>query len=360
MITTSLHGFILLSINLMFSKNFMSSKLLWNECLVAKLLLCKLRISHHVSCPHAHQQNGSAERKHRHIVEVGLALLAQASMPLKFWDEAFLTASYLINRTPSKVIKFETPIEKLLNQKPNYQFLRVFGCACWPNLRPYNNHKLQFRSKQCVFLGYSHLYKGFKCLDASTDRVYISRDVVFDGNVFPFSTLHSNAGARLRSEISLLPSFLVPHSTDQGGEHGVDHMLNAPAELPDEFFEANAEESAEESNAGSAGTGGDVHGANTDEESSPGSSSAQPEQSASGTEAVLSPAHSASRLDQTADAQVTYTSADRVQFPDDEAAGHGSGHGSDAGNDTAQADVMGQYRLDIMLLPDRKLDYKVV
>lgn len=41
-------------------------------------------ISHHVSYPHAHQQNGSAERKHRHIVEVGLTLLAHASMPIKF------------------------------------------------------------------------------------------------------------------------------------------------------------------------------------------------------------------------------------------------------------------------------------
>ena len=56
----------------------------------------KVGIVHHVSCPHAHQQNGSAERKHRHIVEVGLAILANASMPLKFWDEAFLTATYLI------------------------------------------------------------------------------------------------------------------------------------------------------------------------------------------------------------------------------------------------------------------------
>ena len=64
----------------------------------------QLGISHHVACPHAHQQNGSAERKHRHVVEVGLALLANASMPLKFWDEAFLTATHLINLLPSKVI----------------------------------------------------------------------------------------------------------------------------------------------------------------------------------------------------------------------------------------------------------------
>jgi histone deacetylase 1/2 len=49
----------------------------------------RLGIAHHVSCPYAHQQNGSAERKHRHIVEVGLSILAHASMPLKFWDEAF-------------------------------------------------------------------------------------------------------------------------------------------------------------------------------------------------------------------------------------------------------------------------------
>jgi hypothetical protein len=47
-------------------------------------------IEHHVSCPYAHQQNGSAERKHRHIIEVGLTLLAHSSMPLKFWDEPLL------------------------------------------------------------------------------------------------------------------------------------------------------------------------------------------------------------------------------------------------------------------------------
>jgi histone deacetylase 1/2 len=36
----------------------------------------KIGVSHRVSCPHTHQQNGSAERKHRHIIETGLTLLA--------------------------------------------------------------------------------------------------------------------------------------------------------------------------------------------------------------------------------------------------------------------------------------------
>jgi len=60
-----------------------------------------------------------------------------------------------------------------------------------------------------VFLGYSNLHKGFKCLDAKEGRVYISRDVVFDETIFPFASMHPNAGARLRSEILLLPENLV-------------------------------------------------------------------------------------------------------------------------------------------------------
>lgn len=170
--------------------------------------------THHVSCPHAHQQNGSAERKHRYLVEVALSLLAHAAMPLKFWDEAILTAAYLINRLPSRVINQDTPISCLFSIEPDYKSLRVFGCACWPNLRPYNTRKLAVRSKRCVFLGYSSLHKGFKCLEINTGRVYISRDVVFDETVFPFAHLHPNTGAQLRSAISLLPESLLPMARD--------------------------------------------------------------------------------------------------------------------------------------------------
>jgi hypothetical protein len=88
---------------------------------------------------------------------------------------------------PSKVIGHDTPIHKLFGTNPDYTKLCVFGCACWSNLRPYNPKKLNFRIKQCTFLGYSSAHKGYNCFDHTIGRIYISRDVVFDEHVFSFA-----------------------------------------------------------------------------------------------------------------------------------------------------------------------------
>jgi hypothetical protein len=165
-----------------------------------------LRVGCH-TCPYTHQQNDAVERKHRHVVEMGLTLLAHASMPLKYWDEALLAATYLINRTPTKLLSYDTPLHKLLGTTLDYSNFRVFGYACWPNLRPYNSHKLQLHSTRCVLLGYSNMHKGFKCLDIPTDHIYISHDVIFDESVFPFASLNSHTGARYTSDVLLVPSF---------------------------------------------------------------------------------------------------------------------------------------------------------
>jgi hypothetical protein len=50
------------------------------------------------------------------------------------------------------------------------------------------------------------MHKGFKCLDVSKGRIYISRDVIFDESVFPFASLNPNAGARYHSDVLLVPS----------------------------------------------------------------------------------------------------------------------------------------------------------
>jgi hypothetical protein len=89
-------------------------------------------ISHLVSCPHTHQQNGVAEHKHRHIVEMDLALLANAPMSLKYWDQAFLTATHLINRTPTKLLDYDTPLHCLLGATPTIQPFVYLGVPAGP------------------------------------------------------------------------------------------------------------------------------------------------------------------------------------------------------------------------------------
>jgi len=60
-------------------------------------------IIHHSSCVDTPQQNGVAERKNRHLLEVARALMFSMNVPKRFWGEAILTASYLINRMPSNI-----------------------------------------------------------------------------------------------------------------------------------------------------------------------------------------------------------------------------------------------------------------
>lgn len=138
------------------------------------------------SCPHTPEQNGCAERKHRHITETGRANLFHASVPSKYWDHAFATAVYTINRLPTPNLNHMSPYQKIFGRQPDYNFLKIFGCSCFPWLKPYTSNKLEPRSTKCVFLGYSLLHKGYKCLSLSTHKLFYSRHVLFDEQDFPF------------------------------------------------------------------------------------------------------------------------------------------------------------------------------
>lgn len=52
-----------------------------NTSLVFKKFLELKGIVHLVSCPHTHQQNEIAKRKHRHIIEIAITLLSTSSLP---------------------------------------------------------------------------------------------------------------------------------------------------------------------------------------------------------------------------------------------------------------------------------------
>lgn len=62
--------------------------------------LAKNGIVHQTSCPYSPRQNGTTERKNRHLLEVIRALMLSMNVPSHFWGDALLSSSYLINRMP--------------------------------------------------------------------------------------------------------------------------------------------------------------------------------------------------------------------------------------------------------------------
>ena len=132
-------------------------------------------------------------------------------MPLSYWDEAVATATHIINRIPPSSLQRPSPFEVLFHKFPSYMSFRVFGCACYPFLRPYNKNKFDYHSSECVFLGYSSHHKGYRCL-ATNGRIYISKDVVFNETKFPFKEQGSTSSPPPPSSSKYYPlTVLHPH-----------------------------------------------------------------------------------------------------------------------------------------------------
>jgi hypothetical protein len=158
------------------------------------------QIHFHISCPYTPQQNELVERRHKYITELSLATMIHAGIQIQYWTDIFESVTFIINRIPSSPLIFVTPFHVLFNKVPDYQFFRVLGCICYPYTRPYSPHKLSPRSKPCVFVGYSSIYKGYKCLDLNTNIIYISRHVIFDENLFPFKDSSPTTSGTVASE----------------------------------------------------------------------------------------------------------------------------------------------------------------
>ncbi|XP_048628721.1 uncharacterized protein LOC125599498 [Brassica napus] len=94
-------------------------------------------------------------------------------------DNGVVSACYLINRTPTKVLRDLSPFEVLNKARPQIQHLRVFGCTCYVLVPGELRKKLDAKSTKAMFIGYSITQKGYKCYDPITGRVLVSRDVKF-------------------------------------------------------------------------------------------------------------------------------------------------------------------------------------
>ena len=146
------------------------------------------------------------EIKHRHIVKTAHSLLLSAFVPIEPWGEVVLTAVSLINTISYSHSSGFSHFEKLYGYVLDYSSFRVFGCTCFI-LHPHaERSKFSSRSTICVFLGYDKGKKRYHCFDPITQKLYVSRHVVFLEHI-PFFSIPSTTHNLTRPDIIRIDPF---------------------------------------------------------------------------------------------------------------------------------------------------------
>ena len=104
-------------------------------------------------------------------------------VPPQYWFDVMSTVIHLLNRLPSKVLNFKTPLQVLASHVSLLITLmfppRVFGCVAYVHLHKNQRTTLDMCARCYLFLGYSVHQKGYRCYDPSTRRTYVTMDVTF-------------------------------------------------------------------------------------------------------------------------------------------------------------------------------------
>jgi len=106
-------------------------------------------------------------------------MVKSQALPHTFWLEAIMCASYVLNRCPTKALKFVTPYESWHGRKLSVPHLRVFGCLAYALVPAQHRRKLDDKVIKCIFVGYSAESKGYRLYHPQSKHILVSWDVVF-------------------------------------------------------------------------------------------------------------------------------------------------------------------------------------
>jgi len=129
--------------------------------------------------PCAHWQLGRIERLWRTLTDGAKALLLYASLPERFWGQAFLTMIYIRNRCWSSGSN-GIPLELVTGKRPNLSYLRVFGCPAFVHIDESSKRKLGDKAWKGVFVGYAFDSPAWIVYNPRTRKLIRSRSVVFN------------------------------------------------------------------------------------------------------------------------------------------------------------------------------------
>ena len=200
-------------------------------------------ITHEFTAPYSSAQNGLAERAIRTTIDDVRTLLRDSGLGHSYWAEAAAYSVDTRNLIPSRRHPGRIPLESFSGKRQGIGHLRVFGSRCWAKLptvhgmQVVGGSKLDPRSVECRLLGYASGSGNYKVQDINTNRVFVSRDVVFEEGR-PHRTLASvgeqiplfdmTADSTPLTNIQVLPTDKDPDPPVNDPAINDDHHINQP------------------------------------------------------------------------------------------------------------------------------------
>ena len=99
--------------------------------------------------------------------------------------------------SPSPLLQNRTPFEILNGQPPTVSHLRVLGCLAYAHNKNTKGDKFASRSRKCILLGYPSGTKRWKLFDLEQEVMFISRDLTFQENKFPYAETSQQSPAAI-------------------------------------------------------------------------------------------------------------------------------------------------------------------
>lgn len=87
----------------------------------------------------------------------------QANLSLYFWGECVLTATYIINLTPTHIFSGKSSYKDFFSTPSNYKKLCFFGCLCYVHRQP--SHKFDCHARKYICFGYPYGKNELKVYD---------------------------------------------------------------------------------------------------------------------------------------------------------------------------------------------------
>ena len=173
--------------------------------------------------PYTHQQNGTAERSMRTILDGARTAMAELGLPQKYWADAIQTTVYTQNFVLSSRNPGLIPAELWHGKRQDISHLRPFGTTAYTHIPgDLNLSKLYPRSVKTSLLGYFGC-EGYKLLERETGSVFRSCDVIFEEGDTNLTTSTINPYPDYKNDFSIVTHEQLQSNMEQ--EHNKDNAV---------------------------------------------------------------------------------------------------------------------------------------